>query len=146
MFDPSYAQLVIDRLCSNRLAKTPEGISIWLSVHSSFPTVKLPRGIWHGEDPLHVKEKAVLAKVLKEASESKELQDGGERSRQKGMWNSKLHFTWDVVLATFFERQTQPGWGLSKPPKRLNFVEFWMEVIDSEYWISDLFDYLICNR
>ncbi|KAI9876926.1 MAG: DNA-directed DNA polymerase [Pleopsidium flavum] len=131
VFDPSYAQMVIDQLCSNRLAKTPDGISIWLSVQSSFPTVKLPKGVWHEEDPLHIKGKSALAKVLKEASESKKPQNGSEGSRQKGMWTSKLHFAWDIVLASFFERHSQLGLGHSNPPKRLNFVDFWFEIIDN---------------
>lgn len=128
--DPNYARLMIDRLCSNGLAKTPEGLSLWLSIKSSFPTVNLPKGIWRQEDPLDIKERLALAKVLKEASEPTESRNGAEGNHQKGMWNSKLHFAWDIILAHFFERQYRDP---SKPSKRLNFHNFWVDVVDGMY-------------
>ena len=130
---PNYAQLVIDQLHSSGLAKTPEGVVIWLSVQSAFPTVKLPKGIWHGDNPLHPKEARGLAKVLKEVSHSKESENGGEGGNERGMWYSNLHFAWDVLLADLFRKEHSPVRGLLKASKRLTFVDFWTEVVDSTY-------------
>ena len=128
--DPGYAQLVIDQLHANGLAKTPEGVAIWLAVQSAFPTVKLPKGIWHGDTPLHTMEARGLAKVLKEVSHSKESENSGERGNERGMWCSNLHFAWDVVLADFF-RTEPPIPDQPKASKQLNFVDFCTEVVDS---------------
>lgn len=127
---PNHAQLVIDQLHSKGLAKTPEGVVVWLSVQSSFPTVKLPKGVWHGDNPLHATEARGLAKVLKEVSHSKESQKCGERGNERGMWYSNLHFAWNFVLAELFRREScsQP-----KASKDLTFADFWTEVVDSMY-------------
>ncbi len=129
--DPSYAQLVIDQLCSSGLAKTPEGIPIWLSVQSNFATVKFPKGVWQGEDPLHVKDVRTLAKVLKEASEPNATHVAGEASRQRGTWNAKLHFAWDAVLADVLREGSSTVSIGTKTPKHLNFADFWIEIVDS---------------
>lgn len=130
---PIYAQLVIDHLHSNGLAKTPEGVAIWLSIQSAFPRVKLPKGIWHGDNPLHANEARGLAKVLKEVSHSKESESGGEGSNERGMWYSNLHFVWDVVLADLIQKKSSLANGQSKTSKQLTFVDFWTEVVDSTY-------------
>jgi len=124
---------VIDQLHSNGLAKTPEGVVIWFSVQSSFPTVKLPKGIWYRDNPLHTKEAKGLAKVLKEVSHSKEPKKGGERGNERGMWYSNPHFAWDVVLAHLFRRESRPIPGQPKASKDLTFADFWTEVVDSMY-------------
>lgn len=93
-------------------------------MQSSFPTVKLPKGVWHGDSPLHAKEARALAKVLKEVPHSKEAGTGGEVGNERGMWYSNLHFAWDVVLAALFRDGSL---------KHISFVTFWTEVVDSTY-------------
>lgn len=127
--DTVYAQLIIDRLQESSLAKTPEGVAIWLKVHSEIPGVILPTGMWHNDDPLDAEEKTRIAKILKEASTS-DLDQAGTNSKapQKGHWTSKLHFVWDVVLSQLL---TVEQTGYSRPMKRQNFRSFWLECVDS---------------
>ncbi|KAI9808923.1 MAG: DNA-directed DNA polymerase [Pycnora praestabilis] len=127
----AYAQVVIDKLVSHGLVKTPEGVAIWLSIQTLFPTVRLPMEMWRHEDPLNAKETTTLAKVLKEASTPRDVQNGEDvHGLQKGMWNSKLHFAWDVVLAELYGRQALTG-GNSARSQRMNFADFWNEVVDN---------------
>ncbi len=127
--DAKYAQLIIDKLQESSLAKTPEGVAIWLKVHSEIPGVILPAGMWHNDDPLDGKEKTRIAKILKEVSIS-DLDQAGTTSKasQKGHWTSKLHFVWDVVLSQLL---TAEQTGYSRPTKRQNFGSFWSECVDS---------------
>lgn len=126
-----YAQLIIDKLHESSLAKTPEGVAIWLRVQSEIPDVILPAGIWHNEDPLDRKEKTRIAKILKEASTS-DLDQAvpSSKASQKGNWTSKLHFAWDVVLSQLL---TAEHTRYSRSTKRQNFESFWSECVDSEY-------------
>ena len=125
-----YAQLIIDKLRDNSLLKTPEGVAIWIKTQSEVQDVILPAGIWHNEDPLDRKEKARIAKILKEASTS-DLEKTGIDSKfaQKGHWTSNLHFAWDVVISQLsIQDHTQHP----KPSRRQKFEGFWEECIDSE--------------
>ena len=129
--DAKHAQLIIDKLHESNLAKTPEGVAIWIKVQSNIPDVVLPARIWHHEDPLDKKEKARIAKILKESSTSDLDRPGiGSKLSQKGHWTSKLHFAWDVVISQLLiQEQTQNG----RSSKRQNFEGFWEECIDSEW-------------
>ncbi len=108
--------------------------------------VKLPKGIWYRDNPLHAKEARGLAKVLKEVSHSKESESGGERGNERGMWYSNLHFAWDFVLAELFRRESWPFPGQPKPSKELKFADFWTEVVDSMYMQDYAFNLLTIGR
>lgn len=127
----SYIQALVDKLHAHELTKTPEGVAIWLSVKSHSPNVSLPRDVWQHDDPLDKKESLNLANVLKGCATTKD--NKGQDSKAvapKGIWNSRLHFVWGILLATFVERET--------PIKRgeirnfMTFQEFWKEAVDSK--------------
>ena len=126
-----YVQLLLDKVSQHGLAKTPEGVAVWLHVQSTSVSVRLPEGIWHKNDPLHRKEKIALAKILRGASATKPVEQADiDTVSHKGNVSSDLHFAWDVVVATL---SRQPDLDVSKHKKnasRLTFQEFWNEAVD----------------
>lgn len=129
-------ETAIEQLCSNDLARTPEGVAIWLTVKDLFPDAKLPSGVWQHDDPLHVKEKRNLSKVMKEAwgSEDSSGKEPGN-SRISGVWSSKLHFTWDVILVRLYSQGTQEKKEKTSKSARAGFIDFWTEVVDGKHSI-----------
>ena len=130
--DLKYAQLIIDKLQTNGLSKTSEGIAIWIAAQSEIPSIKFPSGVWHHDDPLDRKELSRLAKILKEAPAAEPAKDASEsKVPQKGAWSSNLHFAWDVILAKLLN--TEPA-GLKerKKSKRISFVDFWDHCVDGK--------------
>ena len=125
-----YTQLIIDKLHEFGLAKTPEAVAIWITVQAEVPNVVLPAGTWHNKDPLDRKEKAKIAKILKEAStDDLDQASAGSKASQKGNWTSKLHFAWDVVLSQLLIPKHT---GTPRVSERLDFEEFWDECVDSK--------------
>lgn len=118
------AQVAIDRLCESQMARTPEGVAIWLTTRSSFRNVILPKQIWHCQDPLHVKNSSVLAQVMRESSYGSSSQTDGEDNRlqQRGMWNSRPNFAWTVILREAYLSRGEE--------KRLGFRSFWQVIVD----------------
>lgn len=126
--DTKYLEAAIERLCSYDLARSPEGIAVWLAAKDMFPKASFPEKIWKHDDPLDAKERTSLSKIMKESSA--EEADGQKSSKSSGVWNSKLHFAWDAVLS-----RTSDGSSKSKSSKsaRLSFTDFWTEVVDSKW-------------
>ncbi|KAE8158741.1 DNA polymerase phi-domain-containing protein [Aspergillus tamarii] len=124
-----FVDSTLERLCTNDLARTPEGVAIWLAVKDLFPKVKLPSKVWKHEDPLDTKERNQLAKVMKESSVSEtEGENRGSNPKSSGVWNSKLHFAWDAVLSRLSKTSAKESKSKSS---RLSFVDFWTEVVDN---------------
>ena len=113
------------------LARTPEGLAIWLAARSKFPAVNLPSKVWHSEDPLHRKNKHRLAGVLRETSAviPKNTAPNGVM-KHKGVWNTKLHFAWDVVMNEVLAEEEGRVVATEKASKRLNFQGLWLEAVD----------------
>lgn len=132
--DTKYVESILDQLCANDLARTPEGVAIWLAAKDSFPKAKFPQNVWKYEDPLDSRDKSTLAKIMKESSDV-EAQSEGSGTKQSGVWNSKLHFAWDAVLSRIFASPQKKEKSKDKTSKssRTSFVDFWVEVVDSEY-------------
>lgn len=126
--DTPLVQALVDKLCQNGLAKSPEGIAIWLNVQTDFSEADFPKGIWRDENPLHRKEKSRLGKILKEASTGESIHETKEALLQKGNWTSKIHFVWNVILAKL--TTGEPVNGNSTKSKTISFGEFWQEAVD----------------
>lgn len=136
-FDVKYAEAALDSLCQNGLAKTPEGVAIWTAAKDLFPTMKFPEGVWQHGGPLHVREKATLAKIMKETSES-QPEPGKEngKAQSSGVWNPKLHFAWDSVLQKLYAQSPEKnGSSKDKDSKatQASFTDIWTEVVDSKF-------------
>lgn len=136
--DTKYVNAALSALCQHSLAKTPEGIAIWLAAtDSSLDSVEFPPNVWHDNNPFHSREKSALAKVMKESSEPNSGDGAENLNKQKsGVWNPKLHFAWDLILAQLYilpggqNKKTKKG--KNEKATHVTFNEFWTEVVDSK--------------
>jgi DNA polymerase phi len=110
-------QTIVDGLHENSLWKTPEGVAIWLTLTKSSTKVKLPKGIWHHNDPLAANERTVLTKVIQEIPIDDE--QGGKSG--SGSRQTAPSFAWPVILSELY--------GGSRSPK--DFTQFWAQVVES---------------
>ena len=125
-----YAQVLTGKLHSSGLAKTPEGVALWVLIQSAYPDIELPKHVWHHGNPLHRKERVPLARILRETSSKDDSNDPKEKDAERSTWFHKLHFAWAVVFEALITNQ----------PKQLTFAELWIEAVDSK-----LFE-LYCSR
>ena len=140
----TYAQILIDKLNAHGLAKSPEGIALWTGIRSNFPSVILPRSVWHKQDPLHRKEKATLANIMKDASTVGPLQaETTSKVAKNTTWSSSLHFAWDIILASLIQ---QDHANQVNSVQTTNFADFWTEAVDSELLSLNLLQKLILPR
>ncbi|TKA80711.1 hypothetical protein B0A49_01114 [Cryomyces minteri] len=127
--DTAYVQEVIERLTSNDMFKTPEGLAIWLTSQSLFPAIDLPSDVWHQKDPLCIKERVTLAKVMRENAREKPAKvDDKTLSNKKtdttGTPQPQMHFAWEVILSHLYRRADSKA-------EALDFSKFWTEVVDN---------------
>ncbi|KAL4985234.1 DNA polymerase phi-domain-containing protein [Aspergillus falconensis] len=139
--DGKLVEVALERLCSNDLARTPEGVAVWLAAKDLFPGISFVSKVWKHDDPLDSKERNQLAKVMKESSTETDG-EGDKGAKASGVWNSKLHFAWDAAMMSLN--------GTKESKSRLSFIEFWTEVVDNglfaaasseerKYWGFSLF-------
>ncbi|RDW93732.1 DNA-directed DNA polymerase POL5 [Aspergillus mulundensis] len=124
--DGKLVQVALEALCANDLARTPEGVAIWLAAKDLFPGISFPSKVWKHDDPLDSKERSQLAKAMKESSG--ESEEGEKGAKSSGVWNSKLHFAWDAALLSLN--------GTKESKSRLSFADFWTEVVDNGLFAS----------
>jgi DNA polymerase phi len=131
----AYLNVMLSSLKSHELSKTPEGIAIWITIKSHFPTFELPSKIWRKNDPLCTKERATLVKAMTGTmpQEPVDAEANGEKVTGKGKkgkapkvkmgtWQHNPHFAWNLVLQE----------AITTMPKASKFQQFWIEVVDSE--------------
>ncbi|MCJ1436894.1 DNA-directed DNA polymerase [Xylographa pallens] len=119
--DSAHVEVLFEKLDSAGLTKTPEGVGLWITAQQAYPDVKYPRHVWHHGNPLHRKEKATLARILKETSTSHDANGTAKKASQRGTWTSRLHFSWDIVFQALLEDR----------PKQLAFPDLWVEAVDN---------------
>lgn len=124
-------QTVIDRINENGLMETPEGVAIWVVTSENYSAINFPSKLWKHRNPLHRKEKARLAKIMREVPLSN-LDESGHESKtsQKGTWSSNLHFAWEVILNRLLKSPLSDGKSLTKSKNEVNFSDFWDECVD----------------
>ena len=129
--DQNYAQSVVEKLQSAGLAKTPEGVAIWIAISKNLPSVNLPCGVWRGNSPLSQEEKSRLALVLKEASvPDLDIANSDANVSLRGSWSTNVHFAWLVVMDELMSPSDSKM--TTEFSKRLSFSEFWTECVDSK--------------
>ncbi|KAL2827137.1 putative DNA polymerase V [Aspergillus cavernicola] len=133
--DTKIIEMAIEHLCSKDLARTPEGVAIWLAAKDRFPGISFPSKIWKHDDPLDSKERTQLAKVMKESSNNESEGQGEGAAKQSGVWISKLHFAWDAVLKILNAMPAKESKSKGSAT-RLSFADFWTEVVDNGLFAS----------
>lgn len=126
--DICFAQAIIDKLYQNTMAKTSEGIAIWLKLQADFPEVQFPAGVWPDDNPLHRKKISKLAEILKEASPATDIDEASVTVLQKGNWTSKTPFVWNVIFAKLANDDFVNG--STTKSKTISFGEFWRQAVD----------------
>ncbi|KKY26592.1 putative dna polymerase v [Diplodia seriata] len=117
------AKQIVDGIYSEGLAKTPEGVAVWLTAQSAFPDMEFPQGVWHKEDPLSTKDRQSLANVMKEnfAKAADGATENGKKVKS-GSSQTTLNFAWDVVISFFLQKYVE-----SRP----KFANFWIDIVDN---------------
>ena len=128
---PLATKTTYSALADSGLAKSSEGAALWITLQVYCPDVAAPSNIWAKDSPLDMSNLASLARVLKEV----DLRDGESdgNSTQKGSWNPKLHFVWDLIFSAYFGEEEQwrrlpreRGAGMAA------WAEFWKIVVDGK--------------
>jgi exonuclease V gamma subunit len=114
-----YTEEIVGRLSTYNLAKTPEGVAIWLVTRSTFSEDVLPEGVWRKKDPLCTKERRVLANVLKENFVNVADSNPDSKNVKGGSAHSKPSFAWHFVLREMLDRENKS-----------DFAKFWIDVVD----------------
>lgn len=137
---PDYATALLCKLVEHGLAKTPEGIVIWLAVRSKDFGVTFPTKIWHKNDPLNHKERAHLARVLKESGQELTSQDEDpQRLLKSGAWHAHPNFAWLRVLNAVLARCDDPS-DASSSPDYEQFERFWTQFVDENLFAQSSSD------
>src|SRR5262249_32710078 len=87
-----YADAILEELVAGGLAKTPEGVAIWLAVRSKDLKVSFPAHIWHKNDPLCPKERKALAVALKEKNQGFDNDADPTHLVKSGSWQANVSF------------------------------------------------------
>ena len=112
-------------LTARKLIYTPAGIGVWLTVQAEYKE-SLPEGIWHENDPLSKKERARLAKILKENFHDEMEKDAGTATKTAGA-NPNPSFAWDLALFEILRRDEQSR---SQGKSKLKFPQLWTDIVD----------------
>ena len=115
------AKATLERVAEANLAKTPEGVAIWLVALARFPDLKVKP--W--SDPLAKKSFGDLAAVLRESFQDfdKDQPERGQKNKQAS-WTAQSHFVWDILLAHYLKE------GEAKAEE---FQQFWARVVDGKF-------------
>ncbi|KAL8414968.1 hypothetical protein RB594_005974 [Gaeumannomyces avenae] len=120
------AEKTLDELTEAGLAKSPEGLGIWLVSQGAFSDIKLPKP-W--QDPLGTKSLQDAAAVLKGSTQELSDEDGGQAAKQSYTM-AQLHFVWDLILDSFKKQESVR-----------EFKVFWDRVVDQSFFSKNASDH-----
>ena len=144
-----HAQSLIDKLSQSGLAKTREGVCLWIAVQNGYRSVHFPDGIWRDKDPLGRHALNQLAPVLLESKSQVTSTDPSEGARKDdGSTSTNLPFVWRFLGKTLADTPVTKGKGKSDKAGRVDLPSFWARCVDGEssklvVWDSTV---LICSR
>ncbi|KAF4954126.1 hypothetical protein FGADI_5448 [Fusarium gaditjirri] len=112
------AEATLEKIAEANLAKTPEGVAIWIAAHTRFPGLRIKP--WPA--PLHKNTFGDLAAILRESFKDS-FGDQSEPSQQINFsgWSPQLHYVWSILLGYFLKKREA---GLE------DFKQFWTRVVD----------------
>ncbi|KAL7816822.1 DNA polymerase phi domain-containing protein [Trichoderma aethiopicum] len=116
--DKAQAKATLERLSNAGVAKTAEGVAVWMVALSRFPDLQVKP--W--QHPLARKTLGELAAILKENfNETSKDSSSNSRNNQQATWTAQLHFVWDLILNHYLQN------GESEVEE---FAHFWGRVVD----------------
>ncbi|KAK6340587.1 hypothetical protein TWF696_008913 [Orbilia brochopaga] len=133
-----------EELEKSGLVKSSDGIGIWITLlqrhQKTLDSMNLR--LQNRSSPLENSYLQTLAKILKE-SEGKDGEN--EKLAQKGSWNARLSWAWDVILE-YYRDSKHVGEGIA------SFGEFWQAVVNNGLFSNSsseerkFWGFLIFNR
>ncbi|KAI1266875.1 DNA polymerase phi-domain-containing protein [Xylariaceae sp. FL1019] len=117
------AETTIQKFCDSGLAKTAEGIGLWLRARSQYPEIQIPSKPW--TDPLSPAAMPEVARVLKDNIANDTGEDAAISKTKNSNWTAQLHFVWDLILEIFKEKAQK-----EKKHAKDQFKLFWTTVVD----------------
>ncbi|CAK7209877.1 DNA-directed DNA polymerase [Sporothrix bragantina] len=113
---------------SSSLAKTPEGLGMWLAAMARFPKMVLPAP-WAA--PLAPGSHKDVVAVLKSGS----IDDNEAKGVKQGNASAQLHFVWDLLLGALLLGKS------SDQDDAKRFDSFWVAVVDQVYFAKGASDH-----
>lgn len=110
-------RILIDSWATKNLIKTPEGVALWLTVKTTFPGAKLPKGHWTHNNPLAAQDRPALTKALLKTEVDGDDQSNGSK-KKSGTRQTMPNFAWAVILSHLYQE------GHEK-----EFSQFWEECV-----------------
>ncbi|TFB04772.1 DNA polymerase V [Trichoderma ghanense] len=116
--DKAQAKATLERLSNAGVAKTAEGVAVWLVALSRFPDLQVKP--W--QHPLSRKTLGDLTAILKESfNDTSKDSSSNSRNNQQATWTAQLHFVWDLILNHYLKTgETEVE----------EFAHFWGRVVD----------------
>ncbi|KAI6378418.1 hypothetical protein MCOR25_002285 [Pyricularia grisea] len=119
------AEKTLEEIVEAGMARSPEGLGIWIAAQDIFSDIKLPKP-W--QDPLSTKSLQDVATVLKGSTQDASEEDG--KAAKPSMTLTQLHFAWDLILARFKKQEH----------KSKDFRTFWDRVVDQSFFSKSATD------
>ncbi|KAK3191522.1 DNA-directed DNA polymerase [Lecanicillium sp. MT-2017a] len=115
--DERTAEATLQHIADANLAKTADGVAIWITALNRFPSLKVKP--WR--HPLATKTLGDLVAVLKENTNDKDASEKGRGGAAKqANWTAQLHFVWDIILSYYSDEAVKAD----------EFEQFWQRVVD----------------
>ena len=122
-------QAMSQRLVSYKLADTPEGVAVWLSLQSCHEST-LPANVWHDNDPLSMKNRPKLIKVLKGDVQSSGKEEGSDATKAATA-SVNPQFAWSVILSKVLQVDSESKAARTDASKS-QFGQLWLGVVDGK--------------
>lgn len=124
--DQAQAKATLEKLSNAGVAKTPEGVAVWMVAQNQFPDLQVKP--W--QHPLSRKTLGDLTAILKESfnDSSKDI-SSNSRNNQQASWAAQLHFVWDLILNHYLKAGDS---GVE------DFAQFWGRVVDGKMVLHTL--------
>ncbi|KAM0253310.1 hypothetical protein ACHAQJ_007364 [Trichoderma viride] len=112
------AKATLEKLSNAGVAKTPEGVAVWMVALDRFPNLNVKP--W--QHPLSRKSLGDLAAILKESfNDSNRDSSSNSRNNKQATWTAQLHFVWDLILNHYLKAGDSGA---------EDFAQFWSRVVD----------------
>lgn len=118
-----------ERLVSYKLANTPEGIAVWLALQEQHAST-LPPNVWHDNDPLSMKNRPKLAKVLKGDIQAS-LGSHEPEVVKSASTTANPQFAWNTLLSKVLQMDSESVAARNDASKS-QFGQLWLSIVDGE--------------
>jgi DNA polymerase phi len=118
--DQAQAKATLEKLSNAGVAKTPEGVAVWMVALDQFPNLNVKP--W--QHPLARKSLGDLVAILKESfNDSSKDPSSNSRNNKQATWTAQLHFVWDLILNHYLKAGDSGA---------EDFAQFWSRVVDGK--------------